>query len=119
VKVTEREKPIAVEPLTQEEPFVIPRLNQLLDQFKKFPPPAITTFSFHGPVEKLLALLRQYGPDGLPEDGDALVAWLKVPANAKRVRESEILISFPPWQGKTMIRVERAASADEYQAVNR
>jgi hypothetical protein len=99
---------------------IIPRMNELLDQKKHHRPPSINEWTFCGPAKDLMALLleRNSGiPDGLPLDADSLVAWLRVPANAKRVRASQILISFIPHprNGKEVIvRLERAASVDEY-----
>ncbi len=131
-RVSEKEKStVAVETLTKEERAIydagvegfrscqiIPRMNQLLDQFQHFPPPAIKEWTFHGPVEKLLDLLRERGgPDGLPADGPDLVRWLRVPENAKKVRAAQILVTFPPHprNGKeVMIKIERATSPGEY-----
>jgi hypothetical protein len=101
---------------------IIPRMNELLDQFKHHKPPSITTWSYCGPSEKLFSLLleRNSGaPDGLPDSADAMVAWLQVNANAKRVRAAQILISFPPHprNGKeVMVRMERAETVDEYRS---
>jgi hypothetical protein len=135
VKTETKEKPVAVETLTKEarsvcdtgeESFrsceIIPRMNQLLDQFKHHQPPSITEWSFFGPSEKLLSLLLAQNegvPDGLPEDAESLVAWLKVPSNARRVRAAQILISFPPHPRNAttiLVRLERAATVDEYRS---
>jgi hypothetical protein len=136
VKTSEKEKAtVAVDPKTKEarsvfdvgeESFrscqIIPRMNELLDQFKHHRPPSITTWSFHGPSQKLHQLLieRNGGAsDGLPENADGLVAWLQVPVNGKKVRAEQIHISFPPHptNGKeVMVRLERAATVDEYRS---
>jgi hypothetical protein len=100
---------------------IIPALNKLLDQFNHHKPAPITSFRFHGPSETLYQLLKEQNGgilDGLPESADALVAWLKVNANARRVRQERILVSFPPLPrraGVEMIRVERAENPDQYQ----
>jgi hypothetical protein len=99
---------------------IIPVLNLLLDQNMHFKPPAIREFVYHGPVDALLQSMRERrgGPDGIPKDAADFVEWLRTPANAKRVRQAQILVSFPPFprrEGVQMIRVERAESADQYQ----
>jgi hypothetical protein len=123
---------VAVETMTEEERAhyeagvegmragnLIPVLQLILDQNAHLKPPAITEFVFHGPVEHLLQLMRaKRGPDGIPVDAADFVAWLKIPANAKRVRQAQILVSFPPLprrEGVQMIRVERAENPDQYQ----
>ena len=131
MKAREQEKSIVVETLTKEERAVyeagvegmrsgnvIPVLNLLLDSNLHFPPPAIRTWCYHGPVEKLLALMRERrGPDGIPTDAADFVAWLRTPENARRVRAEQILVTFPPHprNGKDlMIKIERATSPNEY-----
>jgi hypothetical protein len=132
VKASEKEtSTVAVEPLTKEERDiyeagvegmrsgkVIPVLNLLLDQFLHHKPPSITEWSYHGPVEKLLDLMRERrGPDGIPTDAADFVTWLRTPENAKKVRAAQILVTFPPHprNGKeVMVKIERACSPTEY-----
>lgn len=97
----------------------IPALNLLLDQNMHLKPPAIREFVYHGPVDALLQSMRaRQGPDGIPTDAADFCAWLRTPANSKRVRQAQILVSFPPFprrEGVQMIKIERAESPDQYQ----
>ena len=133
MKATEKEKStVVVEPMTPEERAVfdagvegmrsgnvIPVLQLLLDTNAHLRAPAITEWSFHGPVDDLLQFMRaKRGPDGIPVDGADFVKWLRTPANAKKVRQAGILVSFPPLprrEGVQMIRVERAGDPNQYQ----
>lgn len=133
MKASEKEKSaVAVETMTKEERAVfdegvegmrsgkvIQVLNLLLDQYLHHKPPSITEWSFFGPAEKLLDLMRERrGPDGIPVDAVDFVAWLKVPVNAKRVRAAGILVGFPPHPRNAttiLVKLERAVNPDQYQ----
>jgi hypothetical protein len=73
-------------------------------------------WSYMGPAEKLLGLMRAAsGPEGLPKNADQLVSWLKVHyyrhPNKKLFRDAYISLELTPsWAGRkcTLIRLERA-----------
>jgi hypothetical protein len=118
VKVTNEKETSAVAAETTNEGHVIEEaLQLLLDQNAHLKAPALTEFVFHGPAEHLLQLMRAKRPDGLPADAAALVTWLKAPLNWKKVRDAQILVTFPPLprrEGVQMIKVERATAPDQY-----
>jgi hypothetical protein len=108
---------------------VIDAFTMLLDSRNKQRPPG--AFSYAGPAGKLLTFMEKAmgSRHGLPSDGAALIAFLKVPAHIKAIRESQILVSFIPdpraplqrdqdsdvrnWP--PMIRLERAVHETEYR----
>ena len=109
---TEAAKGFAGVPKTEESvptvTHVIASLSALLDQRKKFPPPAATEWSCNAPADQVLRWLIEKGmPADLFQDGAGLAAFLRSPANAKQIKASGIHIAFPPWQNTLLIRVER------------
>jgi hypothetical protein len=107
------EKAVAVE-MTNEGKLIEEAILLLLDQNAHLRPP--TEFVFHGPVEDLLQLMRAKRPDGLP-DADGLVAWIKAPLNWKKLRDSQIICTFPELPrraGVQMIKVEKATTPDQF-----
>lgn len=102
---------------------VIPVLNKLLNQNAHYPPPSLTSWSCCCSADHLLGLMREQngGNEGLSSTGDDLISWLKVPANARKVREAQILISFPPHPRtgeRNLVRLERAETPTEYRDRN-
>jgi hypothetical protein len=90
-------------------------INQLLDTNKNAPPPGNTSWGCTAPASDVLKWMIERGlPGGLFTSSDELVAFLKAPANAKIIREAQILVSYPAWVGKTLIRLSRAESRDQY-----
>jgi hypothetical protein len=88
--------------------LVLESLTGLVDQNKHKKAPGIDQWSACAPAEKILLWMREKGlPAELFQSGDDLAAFLRVPGNAKLFKAAGILLSYPPWQGKTLIRVER------------
>jgi hypothetical protein len=97
---------------------IISSLNILVDAPQREDTRSQFPWSFHGPVEHLFSLMKaRWTSVGLPEDAAALVAWLKAPANYKRLRAAGLLVSFPPHPRngpEIMIRVERENNPEVY-----
>jgi hypothetical protein len=114
VNTIEKETSVAVETMTDEGTMIVEAFDLLLDQNAHHT--SMKEFSFHGPVERLYQLMLAKRPDGLP-DVAGLVAWLKTPLNWKRLRDAQIILTFPPLpvrKGVTMVKLERATSPDQY-----
>jgi hypothetical protein len=71
---------------------IIRSLHRLLDSKKT----QQLEFSFFGPAHDLLVRMQETGTKGLPSSGEELCEWLRLPPNAKLVRQAGIAVSFPP-----------------------
>jgi hypothetical protein len=88
--------------------LVLESLTALVDQNKHNKAPGIDQWSCCAPAEKVLLWMRAKGlPAELFQNGDDLAVFLRVPGNAKLFKAAGILLSYPPWQNKTLIRLER------------
>jgi hypothetical protein len=116
---TEAVKGFAGVPKVEESVLTITRvveaLSKLLDTNKHLPPPANTDWSCNAPASEVLKWMIARGlPADLFASGEALVTFLRAPSNAKTLREAQILVAYPPWVGKTLVRLSRAESRTQY-----
>ena len=103
-------------PETERRIAIISSLNILVDEPQRENPRCQFPWSYCGPVEPLLALMKSvWTPPGLPVDADALVKFCQAPGNYKRLRAAGLLVSHPkhPQAGPgrprpDLIKVERA-----------
>jgi hypothetical protein len=98
---------------------IVSVLNVLVNQLHAENPRSQFSWSFHGPIDALLLLMRaRWTSVGLPEDADALAKWLQSPENYKALRDAGLLVAFPPHPRngpEIMVKVERDEHPGQYQ----
>jgi hypothetical protein len=110
-------------PETERATAIIGALNSLVDAPQRENPKSQFPWTYCGPVEPLLALMKAcWNSAGLPDDADTLVKFCQSPGNYKRLKLAGLLVSHPkhPQNGPgrprpDLIKVERAGTEGTYE----